>query len=662
MLLATLLTACTDAPSVDVTDPHDRYQQLTRDDYIRLRQRTQPRRPPEPEAPIPQLQPVIDPARPGGSPGDRLVSLTVTDTVPLKDVLIELARDASVNLELDPRISGGIVFSAQQQPLRTVMRRLSDLAGLRYKFEDEFLRIELDEPYHETYRLDYISLIRTTSGSISIATNVFQAVGAGSGGAGNNSVAGVQSTSVADFWAELETNLSQILENASTYRALAQPLVAVATEAAAPPVPALQPVVPIPPAGAVPGSTTTSTATGVPAAAAAANPQLAAPGQVAPPQAPSAVPGADAAQAAVAAATAAVQAAQAAQGATPASQAAAATQLSAQVASEGAVGATPRFSVNRQAGIISVYASSRTHVQIADYLTRLKQEVASQVLIEARIIEVTLTEDFRSGINWTTLFGGDVNFAADFDINFDPSRPTGFLQVDLDNSTIAGDPLTGLVQLISSFGTVRTLSSPRITLLNNQTAILKVAENQVYFTTEVEATPVVNADGTTTVSRTLTSTVNTVPIGVVMTVQPAINTGTEEVTLTLRPTISRVVNQVADPAVTIVAADAGVPNLQSLIPVVEVREIDSVLKMQSSDVAILGGLMQDRAELTNTGVPVLKDVPFLGNAFKSRDERSTVVELVILLRATIGRQPKPHEQDIDLYRRYNNDPRPIDRR
>ena len=136
----------------------------------------------------------------------------------------------------------------------------------------------------------------------------------------------------------------------------------------------------------------------------------------------------------------------------------------------------------------------------------------------------------------------------------------------------------------------------------------------------------------------------------------------KEVTLTLRPTISRVVNQVAVPAVTIVAADAGVPNLQSLIPVVEVREIDSVLKMQSSDVAILGGLMQDRAELTNTGVPVLKDVPFLGNAFKSRDERSTVVELVILLRATIGRQPKPHEQDIDLYRRYNNDPRPIDRR
>jgi len=654
VLAAVLLLAGCAGNQPDLREIHDRTGNLSKDDYRALYNRTPTPPEPAPEAPIPRLQPVVAAPPPGLAGGDRIVSLTLTDTVPLKDVLVELARDADLNLELDPRISGGIVFSAREQPLLSVLERIADLAGLRFQLEGNFLRVELDEPYHRNYRLDYISLVRDSASQISIATNVFQAVGgAGGGTVGNNSTSDVRSASQADFWAELDTNLRQILENAAQYRALAQPL---QLDGAAAPAS----VVAVPFPGSIDPTGTVSPQLLTPGAAPL---PVLANGQPAPAAAP---PGpAPAAPLPPAAAAASATGGRITSGP---SAAAAATAFSAQNASTNAQQAvTPRFSINRQAGIVSVFASERTQRQVSEYLDRLRREIASQVLIEARIVEVTLNEDFRSGVNWGTLFGGDINFQTNLPFNADPSRPLGLFQLNVDSSKIRGllpglaaaDPLTGLAQFVSSFGAVRTLSSPRLTVLNNQTAILKVAENQVYFTTQVEATPVVNADGSTTVSRTLTSTVNTVPIGVVMTVQPSINLDSAEVTMTLRPTISRIVRTVNDPAVTIVAADAGVPNLVSPIPVVEVREMDSVLRLRSRDIAIMGGLMQDRADNQESGIPLLKDLPVLGNAFKRRDEQSQVVELMIFLRASIVQGSPLHPQDVDLYRRYQKDPRPV---
>ncbi len=211
------------------------------------------------------------------------------------------------------------------------------------------------------------------------------------------------------------------------------------------------------------------------------------------------------------------------------------------------------------------------------------------------------------------------------------------------------------------FGTTRVLSAPRITVLNNQTAVLKVATNQVYFVTQAQFTTVTNANGSAvTTSPVYTSTPHTVPVGLVMTVQPSIDAEHNRVTMTLRPTISRVVSEINDPSIGLNAAQAGVTNpVQSQIPVLAVREMDSVIQLHSGEVAVMGGLMQDSSTNNDQGVPFLDTLPVAGNLFKSRDNEGTTTELVILLRATISDNPPPDNADDALYHRYNNDPRPL---
>jgi general secretion pathway protein D len=214
---------------------------------------------------------------------------------------------------------------------------------------------------------------------------------------------------------------------------------------------------------------------------------------------------------------------------------------------------------------------------------------------------------------------------------------------------------------VRTFGATRILSSPRLTVLNNQTAVLKVARNEVYFLTQAQFPTTVSTSGVP-VSGTpvFSSTPRTVPVGLVMTVQPSIDRERERVTMTLRPTISRVVSRVNDPSIGLNAAQAGVSNpVQSQIPVLAVREMDSVLQLRSGEVGVMGGLMQDSSENTDQGVPPFDSIPVIGNLAKSRDNAGKTSELVILLRATILDNAPPDRADADLYRRYNNDPRPL---
>jgi general secretion pathway protein D len=222
---------------------------------------------------------------------------------------------------------------------------------------------------------------------------------------------------------------------------------------------------------------------------------------------------------------------------------------------------------------------------------------------------------------------------------------------------------SGILSLVRTFGATRILSSPRLTVLNNQTAVLKVARNEVYFLTSAQFPTTISAAGVP-VSGTpvFSSTPRTVPVGLVMTVQPAIDAERGRVTMTLRPTISRVVDRVNDPSIGLNAAQSGVSNpVQSRIPVLAVREMDSVIQLNSGEVAIMGGLMQDSSQNQDQGVPPFDELPVVGNLAKSRDNQGETSELVILLRATILDNASPDETDMDLYERYNRDPRPLPR-
>ncbi|MCZ6764037.1 MAG: type II and III secretion system family protein, partial [Alphaproteobacteria bacterium] len=206
---------------------------------------------------------------------------------------------------------------------------------------------------------------------------------------------------------------------------------------------------------------------------------------------------------------------------------------------------------------------------------------------------------------------------------------------------------------VEQFGTVRALSSPRLTVMQNQTAVLKVAENDVYFELTIEqTTQVINNQAVT--DTAVESILKTVTVGLVMTVQPSINLETDEITMTLRPTITRIVRQENDPAVAL----QNVAGVVSQVPVIGVQEIDSVVTMRSGHVIVMGGLMQDRTTVTEFGIPLLSDIPWIGQAFKSTDRATRKTELVIFLRATIIRNNSVDAYDIKLYDQFGNDRRP----
>jgi general secretion pathway protein D len=178
--------------------------------------------------------------------------------------------------------------------------------------------------------------------------------------------------------------------------------------------------------------------------------------------------------------------------------------------------------------------------------------------------------------------------------------------------------------------------------INNQSALLKVVDNEVYFTTDVEAVPgSVNQNSTVAID----TNVNTVPVGLVMAVTPFIDEN-EVVTLNVRPTISRIIGFVADPNPAL--AEAGVT---SEIPVIQVREIESVLKIENGDTAVIGGLMQDQIDKSMTGIPILSSIPVLGALFRYQDDQYVKSELVIFIRPVVT-QDASLSGDFKEYRKY----------
>lgn len=606
---------------------HDSASGLTKEDYEALKaRRPAVEQTAMPEPPIPDLAPVLAAPQPPLLADNRRVSVRATDATPVKDLLIEIARQADIDLELDPRIEGGVIITARDRPLADVIERIADLANLRYKLADNRLRVELDDPYLHSYRLDVLALTRDTTTTISSSTDVFSAVGEGAAGGNNASTTQVASTAKADFWTEITQNITAIIGG---------PAPAARTSAGA--TTALQ-------RAAETAQTQAAIAEAQEAAAAEATPG--APGTDAPPS-PAEI---ESRFRAIAGATGAAGAS--------------ASAATAGAPAEGAATEGPGhyFTVNRQAGILTAFTTERQHEKIQRYLADVRANVGAQVLIEAKIVEVSLDEQFRAGIDWDLAYkGGAPGFSTNFVdgvIGAERTLPTAVLS---GATTFGAFSLAGMLQFVDQFGTTRTLSSPRLTVLNNQNAVLKVAENEVYFTIEIEREI---DDDTGNETRTYTSEVHTVPIGVILNVQPSINLESEEVSMSLRPTISRIVARRLDPAVELQVAEiqalGGNVNVESPIPVVEVREMDSLVTLQSGDVLVLGGLMQERSENADEGIPIVKDVPVLGAPFKKVNKSTVVTELVIFLRATIvhGRD-SISPADRELYNKFTPDPRPI---
>lgn len=555
-----------------------------------------------PDTNIPQLKPYM------ATPSDQLkpmplVSIAVNQTVPLRDVLYELAEQADYDLELDPRIKGSMIFTARNRPFDEVIDKIATSASLRYKFDRESVKIELDTPYQEIYKIHYLSMVRKNSGSI--ANNV--AVVSGDG-ADTGSNFKSESTSEIDFWKELETNLEQIItanRDAQTLRTARDPKITAVTQSPAP----VEPVV------------------------------LTSNGEIAEGGAP----------------TVQVQAPQAVLQVQP-------LPIDEEEKNSGGEQKDPfasRYSINRQAGMISVFANEHLQKTVAKYLNVLEKSVTAQVLIEAKVLEVGLTDEFAAGIDWgrinATSGGVDIGVRSTIidPITNIPSVVPSFAPASSPGiGLVAGylsDDLSVTARALSRFGTVRGLASPRVTVLNNQAAVLNVAKNQVWF--EIETNVVAGADGAPPI-RTLDTTVRNVPEGVLINVQPSIDLDRQSVTMAVRPTVTRIVSYVDDPAAAAFAVTSGVP-------VVNIQEFDSVLTLNSGQALVLGGLIQDRMDSQQNGVPVLGEIPLLGGLFRNQGDKISKTELVVLMKATIITSGNNiHNTDKDLYRSFSQDRRP----
>ncbi len=295
---------------------------------------------------------------------------------------------------------------------------------------------------------------------------------------------------------------------------------------------------------------------------------------------------------------------------------------------------------NRESGVLFVRASSRQHEKIREFLDLVLTSVRRQVLIEATVAEVQLNNEYQRGIDWQRL-------RTDAAQTGRPGFGTGKSGVEF-NQISTGTPaaisttafllggalisqnLNVAIKLLESFGDVRVLSSPKISVLNNQTALLRVTRDIVYFTITPSTAPVTitGGVGAPVVPIAFTTTPNVAAEGFMMSVLPQINEA-DTIVLNVRPTIRRKVDDATDPNPALLT-----PNL---IPVFETREFDSMLRIQSGQTAVLGGLMQDSVENVEDTIPGLNRIPLIGWLFAQQRKVNRKTELVIFLRATVIR-------------------------
>ncbi len=509
-------------------------------------------------------------------------SVTVNE-VPVKELLLALARDTKQNIDIHPGLGGLVSLNAINETLPAILERISKQVNLRYRIEGNTIIVSTDTPYMVTYKVNYVNMSRETTSIIGVSGQISGpgatggATGGGQAGGTNASQTTVQTKSNNDFWTLLGDNLRAILASTRSQSLSAE----------------------------------------------------------------------DRAQRAEAQRTAREERLQQAEAVARAG--AAAPQLFS--AAFGGATQPPlpgdvrdNVIVNPAAGTVSVLANEKQHALIQQHLDSVISAAQRQVLIEATIAEVTLSDQYQAGVDWSRFaISGGITFQQSLLAGALGTPPTFAIGYVNPNSPIGN--IAAAIRLLEQFGNTRVLSSPKLMAMNNQTALLKVVDNIVYFA--VSATTTSGTGGSPAVT-TFNTTAQTVPVGVIMSLTPQINEN-GQVTLTVRPTISRVLSFVNDPNPDL--AKAGVT---SKVPQIQTREMESVLQLTSGQTAILGGLMQDNIQYNRSAVPGISNpanTGILSELFGFRDDKITKTELVIFLRATVIPNPSLESDELKFFQR-----------
>lgn len=289
-----------------------------------------------------------------------------------------------------------------------------------------------------------------------------------------------------------------------------------------------------------------------------------------------------------------------------------------------------RVVVSPQVGLILVEAYSSELRSVEQFLKSAENALLKQVVIEAKILEVILSENFQAGIQWDTFEQG---FGGQLELN-DSRVGAGFQSGDISklvNASIGGvfsaglnfTDFTSIIEVLQSQGDVQVLSSPRISTVNNQKAVIKVGSEE-YFVTNISNDTNQGATGSTT---TTDVTISPFFSGIALDVTPHIS-NENTITLHIHPTITTVIDKIKE---------VGLADAPLILPLAfkTVRESDSIVKAQDGQVVVLGGLIQNRVDNKRADIPWLHKIPFLGLLFSQRQDVMVKSELVILLRPKV---------------------------
>lgn len=297
--------------------------------------------------------------------------------------------------------------------------------------------------------------------------------------------------------------------------------------------------------------------------------------------------------------------------------------------------------IDSQAGIVIVKGMPKTLSVVSDYLDKAELSVKKQVLIEAKIVEVTLNDGFQSGINWNTLSARSSKNSWDGALTSENLSNTDRIAGIFSLNFSVGD-FAGALQLLETQGDVKVLSSPRIATVNNQKAVIKVGTDE-FFVTEIT-----NNTTTTTTGTSEAPEIELTPFfsGIALDVTPQVGDG-GEVILHVHPTVTEVEERVKTIAL-------GTSNYNLPLAFSRVRETDSIVKARSGQIVVIGGLMQTRQEITEAKVPLLGDIPILGWLFRQERQQILQSELVILLQPRVVGSGLSEEQIDYMNKRYSS--------
>ncbi len=503
----------------------------------------------------------------------------------VRELLIRLSDQAALNLDIDTRVDGYVQISAYDQTIAQILERLKKQLPIRYETIGDTLIILNDESYVKQYHLSFPDLTRTYSSSVDGSTPT-----SGSGSLGSAAI-GISKDGTGSVWQDLEEAIGVVIAGLTN-------------------------------------------------------------------QAPSSLD----------------------RGPSSTDETASEEREElTQLADRASLGTAAVSFVHTMPdiGLIIFFGNAKQHELVSAIIARIESSSKRQVLLQATVVEIALNNKFQQGIDWSVFNstgrslkaaqsqrvknGSVIGNVSQAQLESLKSRleliyPTDegevgalqaaanrlLIQNSLEQAAGVTQPLTSqtgflnfnfgigdldaAISLLDQFGDARVVSSPRISTLNGQPAILKVVEDNIYFNTEITRDEA--DDGT--VTETVSVNQNIIPVGFVVNVYPQISAD-DTIILSMRPSISRVTGTVQPPTVGTVSS--------SPVPIVSVKEIETLLLLQDGQTSVMGGLIEDQIIDSSTNVPGAADIAGIGDIFKNKDQQTRRVEYVIFVSAKIVNNP-----------------------